>query len=158
MTRLFSTVSALSVYKNSCYRRIDFKIGENDPAKHALHKFSAYNIGCLAVTNPQNHVVGVLSERDYLHKVSVLGKDDTIPVKDICTYAPIIASPQDTIEKCMKKMLIKDIRHLLVMDQHECVGMISIKDLIHEIMRDKNNTITRLSDFKTGRGGFFGSE
>jgi predicted transcriptional regulator len=158
--RLFSNVSALSVYRNSCYHRIDFKISENDPAKNALHKFSAFNIGCLAVTNPQQHVVGVLSERDYLHKVSLLGKDDSlVPVKDICTYAPIlIATPEDTVEKCMKKMLIKDIRHLLVMDKHECVGMISIKDLIKELMRDKNDIITRLSDFKTGRGGFFGSE
>jgi hypothetical protein len=36
--------------------------------------------------------------------------------------------------------------------------MISIKDLIREIMKDKNETITRLTDFNLGKGGFFGSE
>ena len=160
--RLLSTknVSALSVFQNSCYHKIDFKIGEEELAKHAVHKFSAFNIGCLAVTNPEQKVVGVLSERDYINKVSVFGKDDkVVQVKDICTYSPIIlAKPTDSVEQCMKKMLVKDIRHLLVMDNSECVGMISIKDLIKELMRDKNDTITRLSDFKTGRGDFFGSE
>lgn len=160
--RLFSTknVSALSVFQNSCYHKIDFKIAETDLASHAVQKFSAFNIGCLAVTNPEQKVVGVLSERDYINKVSVFGKDDkAVKIKDICTYSPIIlAKPTDSVEQCMKKMMIKDIRHLLVMDNSECVGLISIRDLIKEVMRDKNDTITRLSDFKTGRGGFFGSE
>jgi predicted transcriptional regulator len=153
-------VSAMSVFKNSCYHKIDFKINENDPVHHAIQKFTAFNIGCLAVTNPQNHVVGVLSERDYINKISALGKDDKkVKIREVCTYAPIIiAKPNDTVEKCMKKMLIKDIRHLLVMDKMECVGMISIKDLIKELMRNQNDIITRLSDFKTGKGGFFGSE
>ena len=162
--RLFSqqakNVSAMSVFQNSCYHKIDFKISEELPAKHALHKFTAFNIGCLAVTNHQNHVVGVLSERDYLNKLLILGKDEkTTKIKDMCTYAPIIiAKPDDSLEQCMKKMLMKDIRHLLVMDKNECMGMISIKDLIKELMRDKNDIITRLTDFHKGKGGFFGSE
>jgi CBS domain-containing protein len=118
-----------------------------------------FNIGCLAVTNPQNHVVGVLSERDYMNKISAFGiNDKTIKIKEICTYAPIIAKPNDSLEQCMKKMLVKDIRHLLVMENQECKGLISIKDLIHELVRDKNDLITRLTDLNTGKGGFFGSE
>jgi signal-transduction protein with cAMP-binding, CBS, and nucleotidyltransferase domain len=161
--RLFSQarqVSALSVFQNSCYHKIDFKINEESPVNHALYKFTAFNIGCLAVTNQQNHVVGVLSERDYLNKISAFGKDDkTVKIKEVCTYAPIvIAKPDDSLEQCMKKMLVKDIRHLLVMENAECMGLISIKDLIKELVRDKNDLITRLTDFKTGKGGFFGSE
>ena len=84
--------------------------------------------------------MGVLSERDYLHKVSALGKDDRIvKVKDICTYTPniIIAKKDDSIEQCMNKMLFKDIRHLLVIDEttNDVVGMISIKDLVKEVMK-----------------------
>jgi len=118
-----------------------------------------FNIGCLAVTNPQHHVVGIFSERDYINKISVSGKDDkVVKIKDICTYSPIIATPTDTLEQCMNKMMSNDIRHLLVMDKMDCVGMISIKDLIKEILRDKNDIITRLTDVKSGKGGFFGSE
>ena len=56
--------------------------------------------------------------------------------------------------------MFKDIRHLMITDDknYNFVGMISIKDLIKEILKDKTETITRLSDFKIGKGGFFGSE
>jgi predicted transcriptional regulator len=158
-----NTVSALSVFKNSCYHKIDFKISEDDTANNAVKRFAAFNIGCLAVTDKKNNVVAVLSERDYINKVSALGKDDmNTRIKEICTYTPsiIIAKKNDSLEQCMSKMLFKDIRHLLVIDElnNECVGMISIKDLIKEIMKDKNDIITRLTDFNTGKGGFFGSE
>lgn len=158
-----NTVSALSVFKNSCYHKIDFKIGEDNTANNAVKRFAAFNIGCLAVTDAQNNVVGVLSERDYINNVSALGKNDMdVKIKEICTYTPnvIIAKKDDTIEQCMNKMLFKDIRHLLVIDEtnNEFVGMISIKDLIKEIMKDKNEIITRLTDFKLGKGGYFGSE
>jgi len=55
--------------------------------------------------------------------------------------------------------MFKDIRHLLILNSRDdCVGMISIKDLIKEILKDKDDVITRLSDFKVGKGAFFGSE
>jgi len=158
-----NTISALSVFKNSCYNKIDFKINEECTANSAVKRFAAFNIGCLAVTDKENNVVGVLSERDYINNVSALGKNDlNVKIKEICTYSPsiIIAKKDDTIEQCMNKMLFKDIRHLIVVDDstNEFVGMISIKDLIKEIMRDKNDAITRLTDFRLGKGGFFGSE
>jgi predicted transcriptional regulator len=163
--RLFSTintnVSALSVFKNSCYHKIDFKLSEDHSARKAVQMFATFNIGCIAVTDTQNHVVGVLSERDYINKIAAQGKDDSIvKIKDIYTPNIIVAKKNDTLEQCMNKMLIKDIRHLLVIDDanNEFIGMISIKDLIQEIMRDKDDIITRLTDFKIGKGGFFGSE
>jgi len=156
-------VSALSVFKNSCYHKIDFKISEENTVNSAIQRFTAFNIGCLAVTDSANKVVGVLSERDYVNKVAALEKDgDVVKIKEICTYGPhiIIAKKDDSLEQCMNKMLFKDIRHLLIIDDknEEFVGMISIKDLIKEIMKDKDDIITRLTDFKLGKGGFFGSE
>ena len=166
MRRAFSTVNnvtALSVFKNSCYHKIDFKISEEHSARRAVQMFATFNIGCLAVTDTHDSVVGVLSERDYINKIAALDKESTaVRIKDICTYTPniIIAKKNDTLEQCMNKMLIKDIRHLLVVDDsnNDFIGMISIKDVIKEIMRDKDDTITRLTDFKTGKGGYFGSE
>ena len=60
----------------------------------------------------------------------------------------------------MNKMMFKDIRHLLVIDDRnqEFIGMISIRDLMKE-MNDKNHEIiTRLTDFKLGKGAYFSSE
>ena len=52
-----NTVSALSVFKNSCYHKIDFKINEDNTANNAVKRFAAFNIGCLAVTDNNNNIV-----------------------------------------------------------------------------------------------------
>ena len=165
--RQFSTtnvpISAVKVFQNSCYHKIDFKINEESSVKEAVTRFTAFNIGCLAVTDSKDKVVGVCSERDFITKVAALGKSqDTVKVKDICTYGPkiIVAKKDDSLDTCMNKMLFKDIRHLLIMDDKndEFIGMISVRDLIKEIMKKDKETITRLSDFNLGKGAFFGSE
>jgi len=159
-----SSTCALRVFEKSCYHKLDFRIHQNKSVKEAVARFTAFNVGCLAVTDDQNRVIGVCSERDYINHVASSTSDSAVAslqVKDICTFGPkiIVARPDDSLEVCMHKMMFKDIRHLLILNQEEdCVGMISIKDLIKEILKDKDEAITRLSDFKVGKGGFFGSE
>ena len=70
-----STPTAYTVFENSQYKNVDFKIGEDMLVKDALNKFTELNIGCLAVTNINKHIVGVMSTQDYIHKVAVLDKD-----------------------------------------------------------------------------------
>jgi hypothetical protein len=167
--RQFSNLSQLSastaneVFQKSCYHKIDFRINEDTPVKEAIKRFTAFHIGCLAVTNSENKIVGVCSERDFITKVASLDKNPAeVKVKEICTYGPntIIAKKTDSLENCMNKMMLKDIRHLLIVDDknEEFIGMISIKDLIKEILKDRNDIITRLTDLHKGRGAFFGSE
>jgi predicted transcriptional regulator len=156
-------VSAMDVFTKSCYHKIDFKINENSPVQEAVNRFTAFNIGCLAVTDSNNKVVGVCSERDFITKVASLRKNsEAVKVKEICTYGPntIIAKKSDSLTTCMNKMMFKDIRHLLVIDDknEEFVGMISIKDLIKEINQKNSETITRLTDFGMGKGAYFSSE
>ena len=163
MSVMTTPVSAIDVFKKSCYHKIDFKINEESSVQEAVNRFTAFNIGCLAVTDKNNKVVGVCSERDFITKVASLRKNsDETKVKEICTYGPntIIAKKSDSLKTCMNKMMFKDIRHLLVIDDknQEFVGMISIRDLMKE-MNDKNHEIiTRLTDFKLGKGAYFSSE
>ena len=157
------TVNALNVFKNSCYHKIDFKIKEDADIHEAVAKFTAFNIGCLAVTDTSNKVVGVCSERDYITKVPFMNKNNNnIKIKDISTFSPnlIFARKDDSLETCMSKMLFKDIRHLIILDDNDedCLGMISIKDLIKELNKKNTDIITRLGDFKIGKGAYFGSE
>lgn len=165
--RRFSTtnnpVSALTVFQNSCYYKLDFKINENSSVKEAIDRFTAFNIASLAVMDDKNKLVGVCSGRDFITKIASLDKDyESAKIKDICTYGPkvILAKTDDSLETCMNKMLFKDIRHLLVVDDKDpdFVGMISIKDLIKVIMKKNDDIITRLSDFRIGKGAYFGSE
>ena len=166
--RMFSNISlhnstAISVFKKSCYYKVDFNINEELPLKEAITRFTAFNIGCLAVTDRNNSLVGVLSQRDYINKVASLNKShENLKVKDICTYGNnvILAKKDDSLETCMNKMIFKNIHHLLIVDDKnpKFIGMISMKDVIKDIMKDKEETITRLTDFNIGKGAFFGSE
>ncbi len=166
-TRHFSTatttISALNVFEKSCYHKVDFKINQNASAQEGVIRFSLFNIGCLAVTNDENKVIGVFSEGDFINKVAALRKDgEFIKIRDVCTMSPniIIAKKSDTLDECMRKIMIKNLRHLLVVDDdnENFFGMISIKDLVKEVNRTNQDIITKLSDFKIGKGAFFGSE
>jgi CBS domain-containing protein len=108
------------------------------------------------------NIAGVVSERDYVTKIALLGKTskDT-KISEISTKSAnlITVSPKDSIEICMGKMLSRDIRHLpLLDDDGKVVGMLSIKDLVKALVAEKEKTIQVLSDFALGKGGHFGSE
>lgn len=112
--------------------------------------------------NPSGHISGVISERDYVNKMALLGREskETL-VKEISTKSAnlITATPHDSVDGCMQKMLSKDIRHLpLLDDDGKVVGILSIKDLVKAVVQHQEETIKILSNFALGRGGHFGSE
>ncbi|CAB1099048.1 unnamed protein product [Ectocarpus sp. CCAP 1310/34] len=152
--------SAKDALQKSCYFKIDFGISENATVYEAVQRFAAYNIGALAVTNDDKKVIGIVSERDYVSKVALLGKaSKSTPVKEIATMGAnlVVASKSDTMQDCMAKMVARDIRHLPVVDEEkgQVVGMLSVKDLLKEVTREKEEILTKVTDFKLGRGGFF---
>lgn len=154
-------VTALDIFKKSCYYNIDYKINEESDVKEAVNRFTAFNVSCLAVTNNKGDVVGICTGRDYINKVAAADKlSVNLKVKDICTYSPkvLVAKVDDTLETCMSKMLFKNIRHLLIYDKTVFVGLISIKDLIKPLIDKNKYVVTKLSDFNMGKGAFFGSE
>ena len=108
------------------------------------------------------NISGVISERDYIHKVALLGrKSKDTKIKEISTRTAnlLTAKPEDSIDDCMKKMLEKSIRHLpLVDDKGKVIGMLSIKDIVRAVMAEKEKQLKILSDFALGKGGHFGGE
>ncbi|CAM9965414.1 unnamed protein product, partial [Phaeothamnion confervicola] len=99
--------------EKSCYFKINFKIPEDAMVYEAVQRFAAYNIGALAVTDASGAVAGIISERDYVSKVALLGKQSkSTKVREIATMGSniIVAKNTDTVHDCMKKMLARDIR------------------------------------------------
>eukprot|EP00904_Undaria_pinnatifida_P000859 jgi/Undpi1/10774/HiC_scaffold_29.g13222.m1 len=140
--------TAQHAWEKSCYFNIDYKIDEGDNVFDAISRMSAYNVGCLIVT--KNGVVsGIISERDYVCKVALLGKHskDT-KVKEVCTRGPkmVAAKRSDTIEACVKKMIAADVRHLPVIDDHtgEVFGLISVKDLVKEYTKERDDLLCKM--------------
>jgi predicted transcriptional regulator len=156
-------ISAYDVFQNSCYNKINFKIHECSPIQYAINRFTGDNIGCLAVTNDYDKVVGVLSERDYIQKAAFTKKHiENIKVMDICSplHELVVVKKNEPINVCINKMIFRDVRHIILTDDNDSkfIGIISIKDLMKEINKKNCDVYNRVSDFYVGKGGYFSSE
>ena len=105
---------------------------------------------------PSGNLTGIISERDYITKLALLGKKskDTA-VKEVMTTAAnlITGSPNDTVDACMDKMLSRSIRHLPLVDKAsgKVVGLLSIKDIIKVLVEEKDAEIKQLSKLALGQ-------
>ena len=131
--------TARSALAKSCYVNINWRINETATVYEAIQRMTANKIGALAVTkgdSDTSEIIGVISERDYMSKIGVLGKTSKgTKVHEICTHgrANLISVTLDNpIDKCMRKLLNSNVRHLLVREKESgtFVGMISIKDIV----------------------------
>ncbi len=100
----------------------------------AMKLMAEKGIGALVVVE-HGEVVGIVTERDYAHKVEadVRGGAPTL-VRDIMTGAVISVRPDQTSADCIALMGRNKLRHLPVMDGGALVGMISIRDLVNGII------------------------
>ena len=124
-----------------------FQVGPAIPVFEALQLLAAYEVGALVVMD-QGKLVGVVSERDYTRKVALLGKNSReTRVADIMTRDVITVTPQTHTRSCMALMREKNIRHLPVVDGAKVLGMISIRDIMNDMIADHEQTISQLTSY-----------
>jgi len=100
----------------------------------ALNLMADKRIGALVVQE-DGRVVGIVTERDYARKIALKSRASRkTPVRDIMSTPVIHVGPQQTSEDCMVLMAKNHLRHLPVIDGGKLVGMISIRDLVNEII------------------------
>lgn len=112
-----------------------------------LKMLSDFGVGAMLVIDGEK-LVGVFSERDYTRKVALLGKNSReTPVADIMTRDVITVGPQTRTRACMALMSQHKIRHLPVVDGDRVMGMISIRDIMDDIIVDHEQTIAQLQTY-----------
>jgi CBS domain-containing protein len=117
----------------------------------AIRLLAAKNIGALPVVEG-DRLIGMFSERDYTRKVALEGKTShKTLVREIISTEVISATPQHTIEDCMRLMTDKHIRHLPVLEDGKMVGMISIGDMVNWIISAQNAAIDQMESYLAGR-------
>jgi len=116
----------------------------------ALKIMANRNIGALLVLE-DDQIVGIFSERDYARKVALMGlKSADIQVRQIMTSVVAFIDPETSIEEVMSLMTRNRIRHVPVLEEKKLVGLISIGDVVNEIISHQEFTIRQLENYITG--------
>jgi len=124
-----------------------YSVGPDARVFDALKLMAEKSVGALIVTEG-GRIAGVISERDYARKVILLGKSShELKVRDIMISKVITVHPGQTVEECMALMTEKRIRHLPVTEGERLIGVLSIGDLVKEVIAEQQRTIEQLESY-----------
>ncbi len=113
----------------------------------AIAKMNDVRAGALVVMRG-DELVGIVSERDYARKVILLGRasKDTA-VHEIMTAKVLTVAPTTSLQQCLQVVAEHSIRHLPVVDDGRVVGVLSVGDLVREVLAQQAETIQSLNSF-----------
>ena len=119
----------------------------------AIKLMADKNIGALLVMEGEQ-VAGIITERDYARKVVLMSRSSKqTTVREIMTSAVMYVGPEQTSEECMVLMTENRLRHLPVIDAGRLLGIISIGDLVKDIIAEQRFTIEQLEHYISGERG-----
>ena len=126
-----------------------YQVGPDVMVFDALQTLADHGVGALLVMDGER-LVGIFSERDYTRKVALQGRNsrDTL-VSAIMTPNVVAVSPKTGTRDCMALMRQHRFRHLPVVDGARVLGMISIRDIMDDIIADHELTIAQLQSYIT---------
>jgi IMP dehydrogenase len=109
------------------------------------------NVGALIVTEG-GEISGIVTERDYLRRVTLEGRDErTTPVREIMSAPFVYVHPDATIDECMAIMTERRLRHLPVLDDgDELTGIVSIGDVVKFQSQEQGARIRLLTEYISG--------
>jgi CBS domain-containing protein len=131
-----------------------YSIASNATVFEAIEMMDKKNVGALLVMEGER-LVGIISERDYTRKVFLRGKRSReTQVNEIMSRDVAVTHPREPVEKCLRMMTDKHIRHLPVLEGESLIGVISIGDLVKHIISCQSATIEHLEMYI--HGGYTG--
>ena len=128
-------------------------IAPTDSVLDALRRMADKGIGALLVTEGEA-IVGIVTERDYARKIALLGRTSAATlVRDVMTRDVLFVRPSQSSQECMALMTENRLRHLPVVNEEgRLIGLISIGDLVKDIISEQKFIIEQLEHYITGGG------
>ena len=129
-----------------------FTIAPDATVFEALNLMAEHNIGALLVMTGEE-INGIVSERDCIRKVDVLGRSarDT-KISEIMTSNVITVEADQPLEDCMGLMIDRNIRHLPVCEGKKLLGLLSVRDVLREVIEVQQMMLSQLERYITGGG------
>ncbi len=129
-----------------------YTVPANATVLAALQTMDEANTGAVLVTENEK-IVGIFTERDYARQGEIKGKfaKDTI-VRDVMTSQMVMIRPETTLQECVELMRQYRVRHLPVIEKDRVVGVVSIRGLAEELLKEQKGTIVELENYILGTG------
>ena len=128
-----------------------FSVTADASVLDAMKLMAEMNIGAVLVME-NGKISGILSERDVVRKVDLLGKSTSATyVREIMTEKVLYVEPGQPLEECMALMTEKRIRHLPVIENEKLLGVISIGDVLREVIHEQKFMIGQLEHYIRGQ-------
>ena len=141
--------TAATLLKSKPHQEV-YAIAPSASVFDAVKLMAEKNIGALLVMEGAE-VAGILSERDYTRKIALMSRSSReTTVREIMTSAVMYVRPDQTVDECMALMTENRLRHLPVMDGKQLLGMISIGDLVKDIISEQQFIIEQLEHYIAG--------
>lgn len=129
-----------------------FSISPESTVFEALESMAEHNTGALVVMDG-DEMVGIVSERDCVRKVDLVGRNSrATKLQEIMTAEVITVKCDQPLEECMSLMLEKGIRHLPVYDDQKLMGFVSVRDVLREMIEVQQIMLHELERYITGGG------
>ena len=127
------------------------KVRPDQSVLEAIKVLAEQDVGA-AIVMTGDRLAGIFSERDYTRKVVLKGRSsDATRVEEIMTANVVVVSPRTRARECMQLMTEKNFRHLPVVDEGRVIGMVSIRDIVGDIIADQDFTIEQLEHYISGQ-------
>jgi CBS domain-containing protein len=124
-------------------------VGPDDSVFDAIKKMADNNVGSLVVLE-NGKLAGIITERHYARNVYLKGRSSPkTTVGEIMSTRCVCARPEQSVEECMAVMTDKAVRHLPVLEKKQLIGIISIGDLVKNIISDQKFIIEQLEHYIT---------
>ncbi|MBL1142043.1 MAG: CBS domain-containing protein [Proteobacteria bacterium] len=108
-----------------------YSIPADGTLKDMVKEMLGRSIGSLLVLHDDGSLAGIITERDFLHNVSLNADSwQSICIGDVMIKKVLTATPDETIDEVMSRMTRNRIRHMPVVDSNKVVGVLSIGDII----------------------------
>ena len=116
----------------------------------ALQLMAEENVGAVLAMRG-DRVAGILSERDCVRKLDLVGKTAAATrVEEIMTSDVLYVEASQSLDECMAVMIDKNIRHLPVYENGSLLGVISVRDVLKEVVDYQQFMIAQLEHYISG--------
>ena len=142
--------TARDLIKNKSVSQI-LSISPDASVLEAIKMMAEHNVGAVLVESVADKVQGIMTERDVIIKLDAKDRSAaSTKVRELMTDKVLYVESTQSVEECMELMNAKGIRHLPVYENGDLLGLISIRDVLREVIAEQKTMISHLENYISG--------